>query len=197
MASNRNRWQDHYTRRAKREKYPARSVFKLQEMQRRYKLIRRGDRVLDLGCSPGSWLLYAAALTGGSGRVVGVDLKPTTVELPGQVAIYRADVTAGAKDLIAQIGDNYQVVLSDMAPHTTGQKDVDAARSHRLCLAALQFADTLLRPGGNFVCKIFQGSEFSAFSRAVKERFKTDRIYKPRSSRKASREIYIIGIEKI
>ena len=104
MASNRNRWQDHYTRRAKREKYPARSVFKLQEMQRRYKLIRRGDRVLDLGCSPGSWLLYAAALTGGSGRVVGVDLKPTTVELPGQVAIYRADVTAGAKDLIAKYG---------------------------------------------------------------------------------------------
>ena len=105
-------------------------------------------------------------------------------------------MTAQADDLIKQLGDNYQVVLSDMAPATTGQKDVDAARSYQLCLVALQFADTVLRTGGNFVCKIFQGSEFTEFSKAVKRRFKSVRIYKPRSSRKASREIYIIGIEK-
>lgn len=197
MASNRKRWSDHYTRRAKREKYPARSVYKLQEMQQRYKLIRKGDRVLDLGCSPGSWLLYAATLTTGSGRVVGIDAKPTTVSLPGQVSFYKGDVATQVDDLIAQIGDKYQVVLSDMAPATTGQKDVDAARSYQLCLTALRFADALLQPGGNFVCKIFQGSEFAAFSKAVKNRFKTERIYKPRSSRKASSEIYIIGIEKI
>ncbi len=197
MASNRNRWNDHYSRRAKREKYPARSVYKLQEMQRRYKLIRKGDRVLDLGCSPGSWLLYAAELTTGSGRVAGIDLKPVTVALPGHVTVYKGDVTAGAEVLLGQVDGRFQVVLSDMAPATTGQKDVDAARSYQLCLTALQFVDSLLAPGGNFVCKIFQGSEFAEFSTAVKKRFKTKRIYKPHSSRKASREIYLLGIGKL
>jgi 23S rRNA (uridine2552-2'-O)-methyltransferase len=197
MASNRNRWRDHYTRRATRENYPARSVYKLQEMQRRYKLIRKGDRVLDLGCSPGSWLLYAAELTTGSGQVTGIDRQPVTVSLPGHVSVYSGDVTSQTEALIEQIGDSFQVVLSDMAPATTGVKDVDAARSLQLCYTALHFADKLLQPGGNFACKIFQGGESAEFSEAVKQRFKTDRIYKPRSSRKASREIYIIGIGKI
>ncbi len=197
MASNRNRWSDHYTRRAKRENFPARSVYKLQEMQRRYNLIRKGDRVLDLGCFPGSWLLYAAKLTTASGRVVGIDLKPVTEKLPAQVTVFEGDVTTWTDGLAEQVGGNYHVVLSDMAPATTGQKDVDAARSHRLCRTALQFADELLRPGGNFACKIFQGSEFAEFSNAVKKRFKTERIYKPRSSRKTSKEIYIIGTGKI
>jgi 23S rRNA (uridine2552-2'-O)-methyltransferase len=197
MASIRNRWSDHYARRAKRENYPARSVYKLQEMQRRYRLIRKGDRVLDLGCFPGSWLLYAAELTTGSGRVAGIDRKPVTVGLPEHVSVYTGDVASQTELLLEQIGDNFQVVLSDMAPATTGAKDVDAARSLQLCFTALHFADTLLRPGGNFACKIFQGGESAEFSDAVKQRFTTDRIYKPRSSRKASREIYIIGIGKI
>jgi len=77
-----NHWSDHYTQRAKKEKYPARSVYKLQEMQSKFRLIRKGNRVLDLGCSPGSWLLLAAQLTTGSGEVVGVDLKPVTIQLP-------------------------------------------------------------------------------------------------------------------
>jgi len=197
MASKQNRWSDHYSRRAKRENYPARSVYKLQEMQQRYKLIRKGDRVLDLGCYPGSWLLYAARLTTGSGQVAGIDQKKVTVALPGHVSVHIGDVTTQAEALLEQIGEPFQVVLSDMAPATTGQKDVDAARSYELCLTALQFADRLLSRSGNFVCKIFQGSEFAEFSNAVKQRFKTDRIYKPRSSRKASKEIYIIGIGKI
>ena len=196
MASNRNRWNDHYSRRAKREKFPARSVYKLQEMQSRYNLIRKGDRVLDLGCYPGSWLLYAAQLTTGSGRVTGIDLKPVKVDLPRHVRVYEGNVATGSDALFEQIGDRYQVVLSDMAPATTGQKDVDAARSYQLCLAALALADNLLVRGGNFVCKIFQGSEFAEFTTAVKKRFKTGRTYKPRSSRKASKEIYIIGIGK-
>ena len=197
MASNRNRWSDHYTHRAKREKYPARSVYKLQEMQRRYKLIRKGDRVLDLGCYPGSWLLYAAELTTDHGQVVGIDLKPVTVHLPAHVTVYEGDVTTQADNLVKQVGGSCQVVLSDMAPATTGQKDVDAARSHRLCDSALRFVDKLLRSDGNFICKIFQGPEFAQFSADVKKRFKAQKIYKPRSSRKASREIYIIGIGKI
>lgn len=196
MGANRKRWKDHYSRRAKRENYPARSVYKLQEMQHRYRLIGKGDRVLDLGCYPGSWLLYAARLTTGSGRVVGVDRQAVTVHLPGHVFVFQGDVATQTDALLEQIGGRYQVVLSDMAPATTGQKDVDAARSYQLCLTALHFADTRLERGGNFVCKIFHGSEFTEFANAVKDRFTTDRIYKPRSSRKASREIYIIGIGK-
>ena len=196
MASNRNRWSDHYTRLAKREKYPARSVYKLQEMQKRYQLIRPGDRVLDLGCYPGSWLLLAAELTTGSGQVTGIDIKPLTAKLPAHAAVYQADVTALPDRVCEQIGDEYQVLLSDMAPATTGQKDVDAARSHRLCEAALDLAEQLLKRDGKFVCKIFQGSEFTEFTAAVKKRFRSHKIFKPRSSRKASREIYIIGMGK-
>ena len=196
MNANRNRWRDHYSRRAQRENYPARSVYKLQEMQQRYKLIRKGDRVLDLGCYPGSWLLYAARVTTGSGQVDGIDLKPVTERLPEHVRVYTGDAAAQTEALLQRIGDRYHVVLSDMAPATTGQKDVDAARSYQLCLAALTYADALLEPGGNFACKILQGSEFAEFSHAVKSRFTRERIYKPRSSRKASREIYVIGIGK-
>ena len=127
----------------------------------------------------------------------GIDLKPVSVSLPGHVSVYTGDVTTQAEILLERVEGRYQVVLSDMAPATTGQKDVDAVRSYQLCLTALQFADSLLVRGGNFVCKIFQGSEFGEFAAAVKKRFRTDRIYKPRSSRKASREIYMIGIGKI
>jgi len=193
--SGNNRWSDHYTRRARRDNYPARSVYKLQEMQDRYRLIRRGDRVLDLGCAPGSWLLFAAAAAG-SGQVVGIDLEPVKIRLPANAAADVGDGLAETEALLAKVGRGFQVVLSDMAPATTGQKSVDAARSHGLCLAALRFADETLQAGGNFACKIFQGAEFAGFSEAVKERFKVRKIYKPRSSRKASKEIYIIGIGK-
>ncbi len=196
-ASKRGQWSDHYTQRAKKEKYPARSVYKLQEIQQKYKIIKKGDRVLDLGCSPGSWLLFAAQLTTGSGRVVGVDLKPVSIPLPKHAAVFTGDILFVDDTLAASIGRGYQVVLSDMAPSTTGQKDIDAARSHNLCRAALDIATTVLLPGGTFVCKIFQGSEFNDFSDSVKKSFRKYKIYKPQSSRKASREIYIIGMGKL
>lgn len=195
--SKHNRWSDHYAQRAKKEKYPARSVYKLQEIQSKFRLIKKGNRVLDLGCSPGSWLLLAAQLTTGSGQVVGIDLKPVTIQLPGHISVYTGDILADPDPLIARIGTDYHVVLSDMAPATSGQKDMDAARSYHLCQAALATAERVLLPGGNFVCKIFQGAEFKEFSASVKQSFKQHKIFKPRSSRKASKEIYIIGMGKI
>ena len=184
-------WQDHYTQRAKKERFPARSVYKLEEIQKKHRLIKKGDRVLDLGCSPGSWLLYAAKLTGPEGRVVGIDIKPVTAQVPSQVQIITADVfTLDA----ASIGENFNVVLSDMAPATTGHKAVDAARSYNLCKTALDFAQKVLLPGGAFVCKIFQGPDFTAFLDAVRAGFKQRKIFKPQSSRKASKEIYVIGL---
>mgnify|MGYP001154534068 FL=1 len=192
-AAKANRWEDHYTRLARKERYPARSVYKLQEIQKRFAVIRTGSGVLDLGCAPGSWLMYAADLAGPSGRVVGVDLTPVAVRLPAQVSVHTVDVFDLVEDPAAFFGGEFDAVLSDMAPATTGSRGVDAARSHNLCEAALAIAHRGLRPGGAFVCKIFQGEDFKSFSLAVKAGFAECRIFKPQSSRKASREIYIIG----
>jgi len=190
---------DYYAKRAKQEKFPARSVYKLQEIQKKYRLIKKGHKVLDLGCAPGSWLKYVAELTGGQGRVVGVDLKPVTEKLPAYVRVLKEDVMALAEapeKCVELVGSGFDAVLSDMAPATTGKKDVDAARSFNLSQAALVIADSVLPKGGAFVCKIFQGPDFEEFIAAVKAGFDTHRIYKPQSTRKESKETYIIGISR-
>jgi len=192
-----NKWQDHYTRQAKKDKYPARSVYKLKEIQQKNRIIRKGDAVLDLGCAPGSWLQYAAEVAGPTGRVVGIDLKPVTIALPDQVEVLTGDIYEMLAELKADAGSGYNVVLSDMAPATTGSKHVDAARSMGLCEAALYVAKDVLRPGGRFVCKIFQVPDFQAFLAEVRQSFKKQKIFKPQSSRKASREIFIIGLGKL
>jgi 23S rRNA (uridine2552-2'-O)-methyltransferase len=190
-------WQDHYTRQAKKDHYPARSVYKLQEIQKKFNLIQKGHRVLDLGCAPGSWLLYAAQLTGPTGCVVGVDLGPVSLRLPGHARALVGDILSLEEPVIQEMaGAGFHVVLSDMAPATTGMRDVDAARSFRLCEAALDVARRHLAQGGAFVCKIFQGEDFKVFSEAVRAEFRQQKIFKPQSSRKASKEIYIIGIGK-
>jgi len=191
--SPKNRWEDHYTRRARQENYAARSVYKLQEMQQKYRIIRKGDRVIDLGCAPGSWLQFAAGLTGPGGLVVGVDLQKVVIELPYHVRVIEADVCAAEAGWLADLAGGCDVVLSDMAPSTTGNKVVDAARSVALCEAALAVARKALKPGGTFVCKIFQGPDVKAFENEVRRQFDATRNYKPRSSRKASKELFIIG----
>ena len=191
-----NRWEDHYSRRAKKERFPARSVFKLQEIQSKHHLIKKGDKVLDLGCAPGSWLLYAANLTGNKGQVVGIDLKPVDEKVPPHVSIYNGDILTLDDRFFESLGKDFNVVVSDMSPATTGNKHVDSARSYNLCQAALSIAQTLLIPGGSFVCKIFQGEDFKEFSDSVRSVFKSHKIFKPQASRKASKEIYIIGLGK-
>jgi len=188
-----NKWQDHYARQAKKDKYPARSVYKLQEIQKKHHLIKKGHKVLDLGCFPGSWLLYAAQQTGSSGKVTGIDLKPVSIQVPSHVRVLAADVFNLE---VGTLDKAFNVVLSDMAPATTGNKAVDTARSINLCETALHIAKTVLAPGGSFVCKVFQGSDFNSFSEEVRCSFKARKIFKPRSSRKESKEIFVIGIGK-
>ncbi|MCX5881896.1 MAG: RlmE family RNA methyltransferase [Deltaproteobacteria bacterium] len=194
--SKKNPWEDHYTQKARKDHFPARSVFKLQEIQQKVNLIKMGNSVLDLGCSPGSWLMLAASLTGPTGSVIGIDLKPVTVSFPAHVRVFIADMLALPDEISAAIGRDFHVVISDMAPSTTGNKSVDAARSFDLCQAALSIAQNRLLPGGSFVCKIFQGEDSEAFIQQIKSLFNKHRIFKPQSSRKASREIYIIGLNK-
>ncbi len=193
-SNSKNKWQDHYTRQARKDKYPARSVYKLKEIQEKNRVIRKGDAVLDLGCAPGSWLKYAAELTGPTGRIVGIDLQSVTIDLPEHVTTLTGDIFEMLDDLKREAGYGYHVVLSDMAPATTGNKHVDAARSMGLSEAALYAANEVLKPGGRFVCKIFQGPDFKAFTDEVRKRFQKQKIFKPQSSRKSSREIFIIGL---
>ena len=196
MAQKKQHWNDHYSERAKKERYPARSVFKLKEAQKKFRLIKKGDRVLDLGCSPGSWLLYAAELTGKRGRVLGIDLKTIRIKIPPQAETLTADILTIDRAWIdkQELGNRFNVVLSDLAPATTGNKALDATRSFQLCQVALSIVEMVLKPGGSFICKIFQGEEFKEFSDTVRSRFKRHKIFKPQSSRKESKEIFLVGL---
>lgn len=187
---------DYYARKAKKEHFPARSVYKLSEIQKKYRVIKPGYTVLDLGCAPGSWLRYAAEQAGGSGCVIGVDPKGVDVDKSENIFIFQEDINELSSGAWQVIDRGVDAVLSDMAPSTTGRKDLDAARSEQLCEMALYVADRALRPGGSFVCKIFQGPGFQAFYESVRARFEFMKIFKPESCRKDSREIYIIGTGK-
>jgi len=189
-----NKWEDHFSRLARKENFPARSVYKLQEIQKKFRLIKKGDRVLDLGCSPGSWTLFSSDIAGEKGFIVGIDLKKVDIKIPSNVRIYNCGILEIDDVLLSSIGRDFNVVISDMAPSTMGNKSVDAARSYDLCIAAFNIANKLLVPGGSFLCKIFQGEDFKKFSEMVRAAFDTQKIFKPQSSRKASKEIYIIGL---
>ena len=191
-----NRWADHYTHKARKDNYPARSVYKLQQIQGRFRILKKGQRVLDLGCAPGSWLLYAAQVVGPSGRVLGIDLKPVTLHVPAQVEVFQGDVLDRKDAPWATLGSDFEVVMSDMAPATSGRSDVDAARSFNLAQAALEIAQTHLAPGGALICKIFQGADFDQYSQLIAEHFSKQKRFRPAATRKASREIYIIAMGK-
>ena len=193
QTSKANRWADHYTHKARQEGYAARSVYKLEEIQRRYRVIRAGDRVLDLGCAPGGWLQFAAAATGPRGRVLGIDLMPVKIALPDHVQTLVGDLEHPSASVAAVLTAGFDVVLSDMAPATTGNRSTDAARSFNLAAAALETARRCLKSGGSFVCKIFQSEDAGVFTDRVRAAFEETRLFKPQSSRKASKEIFVIG----
>lgn len=188
-----NQWEDHLTRRARSEGYPARSIYKLEEIQNKFRIMRKGDVVLDLGCAPGSWMLYAANQVGKKGNVFGIDLKKIEIVLPENVTAIQDDILNMEDASFLENTNGLQVLLSDMAPATTGRKDVDAMRSFELCEMALQVATQRLESGGTFVCKIFQGNDFQAFQKNVRSLFRECKVFKPESCRKQSKEIYVIA----
>jgi 23S rRNA (uridine2552-2'-O)-methyltransferase len=189
--------QDHYFQRAKREGFAARSVYKLEELDLRYHLLQPGQRVLDLGCAPGSWLQYLARRVGPQGRVVGVDLQPVRVPLPAQVRVVQGDVFELAPEALQADGGPFDLVLSDMAPATSGIKSADAARSAQLVMRALALAGTLLRPKGTLLVKVFQGAQLPELRAAFRQVFTRVSIAKPRASRAESVELYLLGEERL
>ncbi|HLE01518.1 MAG TPA: RlmE family RNA methyltransferase [Bdellovibrionota bacterium] len=188
---------DYYFHKAKTEKYAARSVFKLQEIDERFKIFKTGYKVLDLGAAPGSWSQYASQKVGPQGRILGVDLQPVKLTLPNAVFI-----TADFRDLNFEevmkahgIVPPFDMVLSDMAPKTTGIRITDQTRSLELCQMALAVCDKFLRPRGSFVCKMFHGEEFESFRDDLRARFGRVEVLRPKSTRKESKEIFFIALQ--
>lgn len=187
---------DYYFRKAKKQHYLARAIYKLEEIQKRYRILKAGDRVLDLGAAPGSWIQLAAEVVGQSGFVAAIDLKPIEHPFPNRVVTLRGDIFD--HEFVEAALRNYlpfDVVLSDMAPATSGIKTADSARSALLFERAFETALWALRPGGTFLAKIFHGSEFHQLLAEVKKRFDRTRVIRPDATRKQSREIYILAIQ--
>ncbi|NOX26269.1 MAG: RlmE family RNA methyltransferase [Deltaproteobacteria bacterium] len=190
--------QDYYFKKARKENYPARSVYKLAEAQDRFHFLKRGGNILDIGCYPGSWSIYASKVIGPQGVVIGVDLQAgSRTQQSGRAAIefIRGDIMDDK--IIAAIQEyrpRFNVVLSDMAPQTTGNKWSDQQKSLSLSRRAFVLARELLAQGGSFYCKVFEGEDFKEFYDSVRPCFAKAKIVKPRSSRRESREVFVLGI---
>lgn len=187
------RAQDRLSVRAKKEGYQARSIYKLKELDRKYGLFKRGARVLDLGCHPGSWLKYAAERVGDGGLVVGVDLEPPVGSFPGNVDAMVEDVLLLDGGSLKSRYGPFDAVLSDLSPKLTGVRATDMARSLELNEKALEIALHALKPTGLFVSKLFMGEGADDFVKKARKVFKKTVFTKPKASSKRSREMYLLG----
>lgn len=187
---------DAHYRRARAEGYRARSVYKLAELDRRWRLLRRGDAVVDLGAWPGAWLQLARERVGAEGRVVGVDLAKIERLPAPNVALVVGDVRdpATADAIVARLGRPADVVLSDLAPKLTGIRATDEARSHELIETTLALLPRLLAPGGRLVMKTFMSGDFEATLRATRARFDEVKTTRPDATRRGSSELYVLGL---
>lgn len=180
---------DPYYHAAKKQGFVARSIFKLEEIDKDFALIKPKARVLDLGCSPGSWLQYVEHKIGSTGgQVVGIDLAPLALSFGPHVQFIQGDIYE-----ISPEGE-FDVVLSDMAPKTSGIRNADQDRSLDLCERALEIARQLLKPGGNFCVKVLEGGGLPDYLKTCRLLFKEVKIRRPKSTRARSMETYVIGL---
>ncbi len=228
---------DFYTQKAKNEGYPARSVYKLQEIDRKFNVFKESDSALDLGAAPGSWLLYISKKVGLKGRVIGVDIEDLKVNLPANSVFIKKNVfdddffdilircchpeasSDEPKDLTRSVALSetkglvestkeilrldasgrrlapsiFNVVVSDLAPRTSGLHEKDVADCLDLAQRAFEIACQALEVGGDFVCKIFEGTDVDEFVREVEKNFKIVKRYRPQAVRRGSREFYLIA----
>ena len=185
---------DHYVQKAQKQGLRSRAVFKLEEMQQKDKLIKPGMTVVDLGAAPGGWSQLASDLVGSNGQVIACDI----LEMDPIAGVdflkgdFREESVLNA--LLNRIdGNNVDIVLSDMAPNMSGNNAADQARSMYLCELALDMCHQVLKPGGNFAIKVFQGEGFDEFLTALRQNFTTIKTRKPDSSRARSREVYLVA----
>ncbi|MFP4484249.1 MAG: RlmE family RNA methyltransferase [Spirochaetota bacterium] len=194
MAKRGRRRQDHYSRRAHAEGYRARSVYKLDELQKKFGLIPSGARVLDLGAAPGSWSQRLLEIAGAAGVVVACDIKPLEISGPGNLISIQGDFTDRQTRSEIDAHGPFDAVVSDAAPATTGNRTVDTARSEVLVESALAIAEGVLKHGGSVVVKLFQGGAEQRLRGDMQRLFEKVAQAKPGASRKESFEVYLVGL---
>ena len=185
---------DFWTKKAFKEGYPARSVYKLEEINKKFSLFGSSACVLDLGAAPGSWTSFLIRNLKENATIVSVDLKPLDSKIKDDRLIFiQGDMTD--KKIIAKIEEKkpFDAVVCDVAPYTTGNKALDVVRQNDLAFMAKDYAIRMLKPGGSFVTKIFQGQEMNLLIKELKNNFEIVRTFKPVACRKNSIETYIIG----
>ena len=193
---NQYREPDYWSRKAFSEGYPARSVYKLEEMQKKFNLFGKNDSVLDLGAAPGSWTTFLLRFLSPEGRVCAVDLQPLAESIQDpRLTFFQGDLTAASMAAAVKSCGPYRSVICDAAPATTGNKIVDTARSAALVDMALYYAETQLEKHGSFVVKIFQGGSESQYLQQMRKLFKTARAFKPEACRSSSFETYLLGLD--
>ena len=188
---------DHYVKLAQQKGMRSRSAFKLLELQDKYQLIKSGMTVVDLGSAPGGWCQLARSLVGEKGSVVGLDILPME-PLPG-VRFIQGDFTESESLLELEDvlnGQTVDLVLSDMAPNMSGMATIDQAKAMYLAELALEFVRSHLKPGGDFVVKLFQGEGFDIYVREVRSLFMKVQVRKPKASRPRSREVYLLARDR-
>ncbi len=183
---------DKYTQKALKSGWRARSIYKLEEMDKKYQLVSRGQTVLDLGAAPGSWLQYLVKKVGKTGRVYGVDINQIE-KLPNKnIIIIQADILA-TKKLLDLLPIHFDAIFSDAAPSTSGVAVTDASRSLRLLHQCISLTPHLLKTHGTLCIKIFMSPDAQIYIEKIKPFFKNFKLFKPQASRSTSKEIYIIG----
>ncbi|MCR4822165.1 MAG: RlmE family RNA methyltransferase [Treponema sp.] len=188
---------DFWSRKAFSEGYPARSVYKLQEIDEKFGMIKKNYKVLDLGAAPGSWTTFLLRAMEGSGKVVSCDLNPLSKSVKGENLVFiQGDLQQ--KEIVDKIKAEgpFDLVVCDAAPLTTGNRVVDTARSTGLVKMAIWYAQTMLKSGGNFAVKIFQNGDQQALLKAMRETFTSAKGFKPQACRSESFETYLIGLGK-
>ena len=185
---------EHFYKEAKKVGYRARSAFKLKQIQKRFNILNKDDIVVDLGAAPGGWSQIAKEIVGKDGVVIGIDLSP--IKPISGITFLQGDMTedTSVNELIDIIGEKkVDVVLSDMSPDISGNYSVDQARSVYLCEQALSTAELVLKPGGFFICKVFEGEDLKDFVGTVGKKFINIKQFSPPASRKSSSELYIVA----
>ena len=187
--------QDHYFKKAKKDNFLARSIYKLEEIDKKYKVISKGEAVLDLGYHPGSWIQYTANKVGENGKVVGIDVRDVNKKLFSlkNVTVFQKDIFDVTDLSTLGVDEPFDTVVSDMAPNTTGVRSVDQLRSLNLIEQVFYHLPVFLKDGGNFVIKVFDGHEAQVFLKSQRKVFKEFHFLKPKSTRSVSKEFFVIG----
>lgn len=187
---------DHYYKKAKKEGKPSRAAYKIEQIQKRLKLIKKGDIVIDLGCSPGGWLLEISKMVGHNGTVVGVDLDALRVEVPKNGAFILGDIMNpdAINQICLRLTRDADVIVSDIAPSLSGISFKDAYHSYELASRALEICRGILKEDGSFIVKVFPGKELEGYRRLMQKSFKRIVAIIPPATRKTSSELYLVGI---